>query len=113
MPADEGERPQLLFGAETELKRQGREDDRRVHVGRVIGGVDGDRIACEDFLRRGRSDVRLREELLPRAQAMGDGRAECDPDFFGNSDTRTARASRRVRSRKEVAGPGSGYVRQR
>ena len=44
MPADEGHGPQLFFGQDAELKRKRGEDDGRIHIRRVVGGVDGDRV---------------------------------------------------------------------
>ena len=44
MPADEGHGPQFFFGQDAELKRKRGEDDGRIHVGRVVGGVYGDSV---------------------------------------------------------------------
>ena len=42
VPADEGDAPQIVASDNTELKRQPGKDSWGVHVGEVVGGVDGD-----------------------------------------------------------------------
>ena len=49
MPADEGDRPELFFGENAELEGEGGEDDGGVHIGRVVGGVDGDGMLVKVF----------------------------------------------------------------
>ena len=47
MPADEGHGPQLFFRQDAELEGQRGKDYGRVHVRRVVGGVDGDWVLAE------------------------------------------------------------------
>ncbi len=61
MPTDEWDGPQLLFGEDAELERKRGEDDRCVHVGRVVGGVDGDGVLVEVF-RATHGETRAGEE---------------------------------------------------
>lgn len=49
MPADERHRPELFLGENAELEGQRGEDNRRVHVGRVIGRVYSHRMLAEVF----------------------------------------------------------------
>ena len=41
IPADEGEGPELFFGEDAKLEGEAGEDDGGIHVGGVVGGVDG------------------------------------------------------------------------
>ena len=73
VPADEGHGPELLLGQDTELEGERGEDDRRIHIGGMVGGVDGDRVLTEIFCsangeaRAGDFDAAARPDL---GQAM-------------------------------------------
>ena len=105
IPADEGDGPQLFFGEDAELEGQGGEDDGRVHIGRVVGGVDGDGMLQEVF---GTSDGEA---------CAGDGEAAAGPGlgdavlnsarfFDKRNEKREGAAVRQSRERRR--GPG-GY----
>ena len=52
VPADEGSLPEGLLGEDAELEGQPGEEDRRVHVAEVVGGVDGGLVYVELLARR-------------------------------------------------------------
>ena len=47
VPSYERNGPQLLSGENAKLKGQPGKDHRRIHVGRVVGGVDGHRMPAQ------------------------------------------------------------------
>ena len=83
VPADERHGPQLLFGQDPKLKRKGRENDRRIHIGRMVGGIDGNRVPAKILLaanrQRGPRDANtptgpdLRQAVLQASTLVPEG----------------------------------------
>ncbi len=72
VPADEGDLPEVLLGEDAELEGQLGEEDGRVVVAEVVGGVDGDLVEAE-FFGADELDGREADEQQDPGPDAGDG----------------------------------------
>lgn len=71
MPSDERQAEELVAGDDAELEGQRAEDDRRVHVGQMVGGVDG--YAAVEIFGVNDADPGAADFSDGSAPALGDG----------------------------------------